>query len=261
MLTLRLFILITCALCITLPVTAQVVVENGSTYVMGLDDLPKRGTAQSTVKKTFGEPLNIIPPVGKPPIERWEYEQFNVYFERGKVIHTVLMKNTDGAIPVLGSGTPMTSRADEIALPDGSPLLDKPAENRITPDQVKSLIRKMETEIRKRDSIALMEFFTPSASLTIQAKIGNEVKDLTMDTRTYRANLDASWAGVTQYVYSKQNETIDISPDGSTAKVTFDLHEELTIGGESTASNTKQTMLLEKIGNSLLITSLSATLR
>ena len=50
---------------------------------------PKRGMSQKTVKQAFGEPKNVIGPKGKPPIVRWVYDDFTVYFESGWVIHTV----------------------------------------------------------------------------------------------------------------------------------------------------------------------------
>ena len=41
------------------------------------------------VEATFGAPTNRAAPVGEPPITRWEYPGFTVYFERQYVIHTV----------------------------------------------------------------------------------------------------------------------------------------------------------------------------
>src|SRR5699024_12350073 len=51
---------------------------------------PTRGTTMHQVKRLFGMPAQIFPAVGKPPITRWAYPQFVVYFERQWVIHSVV---------------------------------------------------------------------------------------------------------------------------------------------------------------------------
>ena len=50
---------------------------------------PARGMSMDRVEATFGAPLNRVPAVGEPPITRWEYPGFVVYFEHQRVIHTV----------------------------------------------------------------------------------------------------------------------------------------------------------------------------
>jgi len=53
-------------------------------------DIPQRGMTQTMVETRFGGPLLKADPVGEPPISRWEYADYHVYFERDRVIHTVL---------------------------------------------------------------------------------------------------------------------------------------------------------------------------
>jgi len=50
---------------------------------------PSRGVSMDKVQATYGAPTRKIAPVGQPPIERWEYPTFTVYFEYQKVIHSV----------------------------------------------------------------------------------------------------------------------------------------------------------------------------
>lgn len=52
-------------------------------------DRPARGMSMEKVEATFGAPTNRATPVGEPPITRWEYPGFVVYFEHRLVIHTV----------------------------------------------------------------------------------------------------------------------------------------------------------------------------
>ncbi|VAX14470.1 hypothetical protein MNBD_GAMMA24-2309 [hydrothermal vent metagenome] len=51
--------------------------------------LPGRGMTMAEVEKRFGPPGKKMPEVGSPPITRWVYEDFIVYFEYQYVIHAV----------------------------------------------------------------------------------------------------------------------------------------------------------------------------
>ena len=51
---------------------------------------PTRGMTMEQVAAKFGAPVNKVPAVGKPPISRWEYPGFVVYFEHEHVIHSVV---------------------------------------------------------------------------------------------------------------------------------------------------------------------------
>ena len=50
---------------------------------------PTRGMTQAKVESRYGAPATVKAPVGDPPITRWEYANFVVYFEYDKVIHAV----------------------------------------------------------------------------------------------------------------------------------------------------------------------------
>lgn len=53
---------------------------------------PERGEVMNKVEARFGPPLHRVGPVGDPPITRWVYEGFTVYFEHSHVITTVVNK-------------------------------------------------------------------------------------------------------------------------------------------------------------------------
>jgi hypothetical protein len=42
------------------------------------------------VEQLLGAPQERLPPVGDPPITRWRYPEFTVYFEHDRVLHTVV---------------------------------------------------------------------------------------------------------------------------------------------------------------------------
>jgi hypothetical protein len=56
--------------------------------------LPRRGSLMSQVEAQFGAPTEKREPVGDPPITRWIYPAFTVYFEHDHVVHAVLNKST-----------------------------------------------------------------------------------------------------------------------------------------------------------------------
>ena len=57
--------------------------------------LPKRGTLMPQVEAQFGAPTRKHDPVGgnlpqHPPITRWDYPTFSVYFEHNHVVNAVV---------------------------------------------------------------------------------------------------------------------------------------------------------------------------
>ncbi len=60
--------------------------EQGSAAI----ETPKSGITQTSVEKKFGSPQAVHGPVGDPPITKWVYSGFTVYFEYDRVIHTVI---------------------------------------------------------------------------------------------------------------------------------------------------------------------------
>ena len=75
-------------------VTADVLtiptVDNPSTRPAEDIVVPQRGMTMEEVSAQFGDPKEIKPPVGDPPITRWVYEKFTVHFESNYVIHSVV---------------------------------------------------------------------------------------------------------------------------------------------------------------------------
>jgi len=53
---------------------------------------PSRGMTMARVESRFGAPSAKAAPVGEPPITRWEYPDFVVYFEYDHVIHSVVRR-------------------------------------------------------------------------------------------------------------------------------------------------------------------------
>ena len=53
---------------------------------------PTRGMTQASVESKYGSPVAVKAPVGEPPITRWEYANFVVFFEYDRVIHAVVKR-------------------------------------------------------------------------------------------------------------------------------------------------------------------------
>jgi hypothetical protein len=41
------------------------------------------------VERQLGKPVRSVAAVGTPPITRWEYANFTIYFEHSRVLHAV----------------------------------------------------------------------------------------------------------------------------------------------------------------------------
>lgn len=52
-------------------------------------DFPRRGMSMDKVKNELGQPVEISPSVGEPPITSWTYPDRVVFFEYSRVIHAV----------------------------------------------------------------------------------------------------------------------------------------------------------------------------
>ena len=50
---------------------------------------PARGSTMQSVEAKFGAPAQRHPAVGDPPITRWDYPGFSVFFEHQHVVHAV----------------------------------------------------------------------------------------------------------------------------------------------------------------------------
>ncbi len=64
----------------------------GTNVLVAKQALPKRGISMEGVENRYGPPRQMIPPVGDPPITRWIYDHYVVYFEYDLVIHVVSSK-------------------------------------------------------------------------------------------------------------------------------------------------------------------------
>jgi hypothetical protein len=54
--------------------------------------VPPRGMSMAAVERRFGHPRQKLTAVGEPPITRWVYPQYKVFFEHQYVIHSVIEK-------------------------------------------------------------------------------------------------------------------------------------------------------------------------
>lgn len=82
------------AAAVSTPVRADNLLVNRVQQEQGMD-LPTRGMSMDQVEKKYGAPQRKLSPRGgdsakHPTINRWDYANFIVYFEKSHVIHAVL---------------------------------------------------------------------------------------------------------------------------------------------------------------------------
>ena len=70
-------------------VAETIVVDDQVTVRQTSVERPKRGVTMSQVEAKFGAPVARHPTVGAPPITRWDYAGFAVFFEHDRVIDAV----------------------------------------------------------------------------------------------------------------------------------------------------------------------------
>jgi hypothetical protein len=104
---------------------------------------PARGMTMAQVTSKFGDPVSKVAAVGNPPISRWEYSGFVVYFERDHVIHAVVSASApsdpSGAASPPAAEAPVPTSAPTPA-PETAPapvaaLVEAPTARASAPDE------------------------------------------------------------------------------------------------------------------------------
>jgi hypothetical protein len=79
------------------PVSAEVISITDPAYQVANDPSgvvrPTRGMSMNAVSNYYGQPATKSAAVGAPPITRWTYPHFVVFFEHSTVIHSVVLHN------------------------------------------------------------------------------------------------------------------------------------------------------------------------
>jgi hypothetical protein len=88
----RMLIVIACALPVQFAQADTLLVDRSARAEAAA--LPRRGSLKQAVETQFGAPLEKRDAVGDPPITRWVYPGFSVYFEHDHVISSVLTKSS-----------------------------------------------------------------------------------------------------------------------------------------------------------------------
>jgi hypothetical protein len=82
-------VFITVFLLASTPVLADVLIIDEVRQVERMD-LPGNGQSKQAIESRFGTPNQKHSAVGDPPISRWDYESYSVYFEHDLVLFSVL---------------------------------------------------------------------------------------------------------------------------------------------------------------------------
>lgn len=78
------------ALWLPLPALAEIIEIPVGQQGDAVAGLPQLGESKRSVLERFGLADEEHPPVGQPPITRWDYRTFSVYFEYDHVVNSVL---------------------------------------------------------------------------------------------------------------------------------------------------------------------------
>ena len=75
--------------------------SDASDHILPEASLPKAGMTMSSVQARFGTPTQKLTPIGRPPISRWQYPHFTVYFEYDHVVHSIQMVDLPTKVTVI----------------------------------------------------------------------------------------------------------------------------------------------------------------
>jgi hypothetical protein len=71
------------------PVLADVLLMEGIQSAPAVNT-PRNGITMAQVRQQYGNPVSEHPAVGDPPITRWDYNGYSVFFEYDLVLHSVV---------------------------------------------------------------------------------------------------------------------------------------------------------------------------
>lgn len=91
-------IILLCSLLVFTGLAAGETVIRGTVVDMSADrgaktelgELPRRAMTMAQVERRYGAPRVRHKTVGEPPITRWDYADFSVFFEHNRVLHAVV---------------------------------------------------------------------------------------------------------------------------------------------------------------------------
>ncbi len=101
----RILAAVLCSCALASAALAETIVVNEQVQVRDSQlERPRRGSTMDQVEKQFGAPATRHAAVGgssqqQPPITRWDYSGFSVFFERDRVIDSVVTGGSPGAAP------------------------------------------------------------------------------------------------------------------------------------------------------------------
>ena len=105
----RILAAVLCGCALASAAVAETLVVNDEVQVRESQlERPKRGLTMDQVEKQFGAPATRHPTVGgssaqQPPITRWDYNGFSVFFERDRVVHSVVVGSSVTSTSVAGT--------------------------------------------------------------------------------------------------------------------------------------------------------------
>ncbi len=85
------------ALLVSLPVSADVLLLDSIESAPAVQT-PRTGLSMANVRASYGNPVKEYPAVSTsgnphhPPITRWDYNDFSVFFEHEAVVHSVVRR-------------------------------------------------------------------------------------------------------------------------------------------------------------------------
>jgi hypothetical protein len=107
---------------------AETIVIDGQVSVVKSDIArPDRGMTMRAVEAKFGAPRERHPTVGTPPITRWDYDRFAVFFEKDRVIHAVVTAPDQPSPAAMPVSTPPAAAPAPTEEPAAAPAPASPA--------------------------------------------------------------------------------------------------------------------------------------
>lgn len=128
----------------------------------------------------------------------------------------------------------------------------------LTEASIEDMLNTMDHAIQNRSAEGVGKLLSNSFKMTLEMTAYGQKQVMNTNRDEYLDMLREAWAGVTGYKYERTNVKITMLPGGTSAKVTAQVLETVTVQGQSLTTVSAETATVQLIDGRVLVTEVFA---
>jgi len=123
----------------------------------------------------------------------------------------------------------------------------------ISKADVQAVLNSIDNGVLKKDAGAVIANFASNAVITATISEGGRKDTTKQDAKGYRQALEAGFKSFDNYIIKRKDVTIEVAPDGKSARSNSALLETYRFNGKMQQGLTKESATFERVGTKVLI--------